>query len=364
MDGRGNGSGRHPPCRSWAVAVPSDEEGDEVDVGHELDELIDLIDRLRRDVGDAGDPGGPRPDPGVAGPGAGAAENRSIAGARAALAREQAHRVREGLAEVRERTRTLAEVNRAGQARRAVQDRPAATAAGSNVAPDPAPPAVAAAPMDALRAAARNLGNVTDAQGLAERVVAGALTSVPGADRAALHIAPPAGAAVRAASDPVAEEIEAAQTAAGEGPGIEVLESGGRVHVPDTAVETRWPDVVARAREAGVGAVLALDVSCAAVRGALVLYAARAEAFGAASRATATLFTDYVAVALAAQARIDAMTSALSSRDLIGQAKGILMARQGLDADGAFALLAQSSQQRNVKLVQVARELVGDALGG
>ena len=332
-----------------------------MDVGHELDELIDLIDRLRRDVGDAGDAGRPRPHSGVAGPGAGAAENRIIAGARAALAREQAQRVRDGLAEVRERTRTLAEVNRAGQARRAVRDRAGAT--GTD--PAPGPPAVAAAPMDALRAAARNLGNVTDAQGLAERVVAGALTSVPGAERAALHIAPLAGATtVRAASDPVAEELEAAQTAAGEGPGIEVLESGGRVHVPDTAVEARWPDVVARAREAGVGAVLALDVSCAAVRGALVLYAARAEAFGAASRATAALFADYVAVALAAQARIDAMTSALSSRDLIGQAKGILMARQGLDADGAFALLAQSSQQRNVKLVQVARELVGDALGG
>ncbi|WP_328309909.1 ANTAR domain-containing protein [Actinomycetospora sp. NBC_00405] len=341
-----------------------------MDVGHELDELIDLIDRLRRDVGDAGAAGGPRPDTGVAGPGAGAAENRSIAGARAALAREQAQRVREGLAEVRERTRTLAEVNRAGQARRGVQDRAAVTAAGSTVAPDPAsgPPAVAAAPTDALRAAARNLGNVTDAQGLAERVVAGALTTVPGAERAALHTAARAGATtvttVRAASDPVAEELEAAQTAAGEGPRIEVLESGGRVHVPDTAVEARWPDVIARARAAGVGGVLALDVSCAAVRGALVLYAARAEAFGAASRATAALFADYVAVALAAQARIDAMTGALSQRDVIGQAKGILMARQGLDADGAFALLAQSSQQRNVKLVQVARELVGDALGG
>lgn len=333
-----------------------------MDVGHELDELIDLIDRLRRDVGDAGDAGGPRPDPGVAGSGAGAAENRSIASARAALAREQAQRVREGLAEARERTRTLAEVNRAGQGRRAMQDR--AAAAGSEPAPAPVPPVVAAAPMDALRAAARNLGNVTDAQGLAERVVAGALTSVPGVDRAALHTAPRAGATpVRAASDPVAQELEAAQTAAGEGPRVEVLERGGRVHVPNIAVEARWPDVVARAREAGVGAVLALDVSCAAVRGALVLYAARAEAFGATSRATAALFADYVAVALAAQARIDAMTSALAQRDLIGQAKGILMARQGLDAEGAFALLAQESQQRNVKLVQVARELVGDALG-
>ena len=270
--------------------------------------------------------------------------------------------MREGLAEVRDRTRTLAEVNRVGQARRAVQDR--AAAAGS-VDAAPAAPAVAAAPMDALRAAARNLGNVTDAQGLAERVVAGALTSVPVAERAALHTAARGDAtSVRAASDPVAEELEAAQTAAGEGPRVEVLERGGRVHVPDTAVEVRWPGVVARAREAGVGAVLALDVSCAAVRGALVLYAARAEAFSSTSRATAALFADYVAVALAAQARIDAMTTALSQRDVIGQAKGILMAREGLDAEGAFAHLAQASQQRNVKLVQVARELVGNALGG
>ncbi len=346
-----------PPYRLGRTA-PSDEEGDDVDVGHELDELIDLIDRLRRDVSDAGDAGGPRPDPGVAGPGAGAAENRSIAGARAALARDQAQRVRDGLAEVRERARTLAEVNRAGQARRATQRRAAAGA-------DPAPQAVAAAPMDALRAATRNLGNVTDAQGLAERIVAGALTSVPGADRAAIHTAARAGATtIRVASDPVAEELETVQTDAGEGPRVEVLEGGTDVHVPDTAVEARWPDVVARARETGVGAVLALDVSCAAARGALVLYAARAEAFGVTSRATAALFADYVAVALAAQARIDAMTSALAQRDVIGQAKGILMAREGLDADGAFALLAQTSQQRNVKLVQVARELVGDAFVG
>jgi AmiR/NasT family two-component response regulator len=50
---------------------------------------------------------------------------------------------------------------------------------------------------------------------------------------------------------------------------------------------------------------------------------------------------------------------AIVSRDVIGQAKGILMARQGLDADAAFGLLRRTSQDLNVKLVDIAEALVG-----
>ena len=50
--------------------------------------------------------------------------------------------------------------------------------------------------------------------------------------------------------------------------------------------------------------------------------------------------------------------------DLLFNNAGAGGAREGIDADEAFTSLAQTSQQRNVKLVQVARELVGDALGG
>jgi AmiR/NasT family two-component response regulator len=47
----------------------------------------------------------------------------------------------------------------------------------------------------------------------------------------------------------------------------------------------------------------------------------------------------------------------VSSRDVIGQAKGILMQRQGITADAAFDLLRKTSQELNVKLVDVAQTL-------
>jgi ANTAR domain len=52
------------------------------------------------------------------------------------------------------------------------------------------------------------------------------------------------------------------------------------------------------------------------------------------------------------------MRAAVVNRDLIGQAKGILMERHRITADAAFALLAEASQHKNVKLTEVAAHLV------
>ena len=52
------------------------------------------------------------------------------------------------------------------------------------------------------------------------------------------------------------------------------------------------------------------------------------------------------------------LQDALESRDVIGQAKGILMAREGLDADEAFDVLRRASQRTNRKLRDVASDLI------
>jgi AmiR/NasT family two-component response regulator len=52
------------------------------------------------------------------------------------------------------------------------------------------------------------------------------------------------------------------------------------------------------------------------------------------------------------------MSQALASRDLIGQAKGILMAREGCSADQAFDMLRRASQRLNQKLRDVAEQIV------
>jgi len=51
------------------------------------------------------------------------------------------------------------------------------------------------------------------------------------------------------------------------------------------------------------------------------------------------------------------LRQALETRDIIGQAKGILMQRRGIDAEEAFDLLRRTSQDLNVKLSELARTL-------
>ncbi|OUM41814.1 ANTAR domain-containing protein [Arthrobacter sedimenti] len=56
--------------------------------------------------------------------------------------------------------------------------------------------------------------------------------------------------------------------------------------------------------------------------------------------------------------KVEHLTIALQSRDVIGQAKGILMERYGLTGEQAFELLTVTSSNTNTKLLQVAVELV------
>ena len=59
----------------------------------------------------------------------------------------------------------------------------------------------------------------------------------------------------------------------------------------------------------------------------------------------------------------DQLKEALRSRDIIGQAKGILMEREGVDDEGAFELLRQSSQAQNIKLRDIAKSVVETTRG-
>nr|WP_281376622.1 ANTAR domain-containing protein [Actinomycetospora corticicola] len=58
------------------------------------------------------------------------------------------------------------------------------------------------------------------------------------------------------------------------------------------------------------------------------------------------------------------LDQAVCSRDLIGQAKGVLMQRDGIGPDVAFDRLVAASQHTNLKLLEVARWLVEDAARG
>ena len=99
--------------------------------------------------------------------------------------------------------------------------------------------------------------------------------------------------------------------------------------------------------------------------GALNLYS-RQQSFDDNDERVATEFALQATVALAnarayekSQLLVTQLEQALETRDVIGQAKGVLMQRDGCDADEAFQQLVLISQRRNVKLRDIALEIVG-----
>jgi GAF domain-containing protein len=92
--------------------------------------------------------------------------------------------------------------------------------------------------------------------------------------------------------------------------------------------------------------------------GALSLYADQTAAFSEPHERVTVLLATFAALALAEAQRADQMHDALSNRDVIGQAKGVLMERHGVTAEAAFGVLSRVSQAENLKLTEIARRFV------
>ncbi len=145
----------------------------------------------------------------------------------------------------------------------------------------------------------------------------------------------------------------------GEGPCIRAAVSDLTVWIDDMRTETRWPNFAAAAADLGIRSMacffLYIDGDDSA---ALNLHSTEPAAFTAEARQLGELFAAHAATALGAIQEKQQLRAALGSRDIIGQAKGMIMERYRLDADEAFALLARLSQDTNTKLVEVATQIV------
>jgi hypothetical protein len=162
----------------------------------------------------------------------------------------------------------------------------------------------------------------------------------------------------------LAAALDQMQIDADEGPCLDAARAGRTFYAEDLLGDERWPVFAARGVEAGVRCVLAYSLS-ARHMSALNLYAALPSAFGAIDRGKGQLFATLARLALdsAETHEIDAaktagLTEALRTREIIGQAQGILMERERITADEAFGVLRRASQHLNVKLREVAARLV------
>jgi hypothetical protein len=228
--------------------------------------------------------------------------------------------------------------------------------------------AFAATTSELQASADRTGGDAAELEALLERLTVAAADSVPGADYVGITMVDPErGLISRAPSSPQIRELDRLQAELGEGPCVQASteDTSQVVLVEDFAHEQRWPRFTAAARARGVGGLLSYAAAPrGAVPAALNFYATRPATFDRASRAVAAMFATHAGVAIYGTQRIAHLRRALDSRDVIGQAKGILMERLGVDAEQAFHQLVRASQDTNLKLVDVARWLTQDTPGG
>jgi hypothetical protein len=224
-----------------------------------------------------------------------------------------------------------------------------------------------------LRAAAERLleqRSVRDLDETLSQIVSAAVNLVPSADAGGISMVEDGVVTSRNPTDPGVTELDRLQSELHEGPCISALEDpaeDGVILADDLAAEdaTRWPRFSPAAVASGYRSVLSTQLQAReGGRAALNLYAAGARAFDQDARQTAALFALQATMLLYGSEAVRGLNRAVESRDVIGQAKGILIERHGIDDTKAFQMLVSASQDTNIKLVEVARWLVSDTIAG
>jgi GAF domain-containing protein len=205
-------------------------------------------------------------------------------------------------------------------------------------------------------------GSVTDT--LAQ-VVELAVTTIDGCDFAGLFLLEKDVVTSPVHTDPVVDTIDALQHETGEGPCLDAVADRLIFYADDVADDPRWPRFGPQASAAGIRSVLALPLTTNGSLGALNLYARYPAAFGVVDRAKGVILASLAGLAVAAahshedeELRAANLNVALASREVIGQAQGILMERERISAAQAFDVLRRASQHLNRKLRDVAQDFV------
>jgi GAF domain-containing protein len=192
-----------------------------------------------------------------------------------------------------------------------------------------------------------------------DAIVSNAVTTVRPARHAGLIVMARGELIPQATTGSPPARLDQLQQESGDGPCVDAAQQQAVIRIEDTRYERRWPGFCAEAADLGVRSMLCVplrvDQRCL---GTLSLYAEDPSAFRDHHERTTALLATLAALALAGAQQADQLHTALRNRDVIGQAKGILMERHRLTADAAFSCLSQASQAVNMKLTAVALHLV------
>jgi transcriptional regulator with GAF, ATPase, and Fis domain len=166
-----------------------------------------------------------------------------------------------------------------------------------------------------------------------------------------------------ASSNGLPKKVDQIQSEVSEGPCIDAIKEHEVVQTGDLRNEKRWRNFSMRAYdETGVCSIVSIRLFIEEdTMGALNLYSSARDAFDDSDVALGSVFAAHASVAMSAARREESLKQKAESRDVIGRAKGILMARSAITDDQAFAMLKAASQRMNEKLRDVAQRIVEQA---
>jgi GAF domain-containing protein len=193
-----------------------------------------------------------------------------------------------------------------------------------------------------------------------------AVQAIRGCDAAGMTIVEDGKPVTAGASDGWVLEVDRHQYGSGEGPCLDALEKGKTQRSDNIPEDERWPAFAEQAQKTGLKSVLSSPLNERdTIHGALNMYSKDKSAFSETDDLLGGLFATQAWVAVANQQTLatalkltEHLQEALKTREVIGEAKGILMAQEGVTEDGAFEMLKRASQTTNVKLRDIAQELV------
>jgi GAF domain-containing protein len=198
-----------------------------------------------------------------------------------------------------------------------------------------------------------------------------AMETVPGSTGAGMTLVDDDGRRTSsAATDPRVESADALQYELDEGPCLAALAARQVMRSDDVGAEPRWPRWAVAASALGVWSCLSAPlVAGDRAVGAIKVYADQPGVFAAHDEQLLTMFAAQATILVVnvqaherAQRLSDGMRKAVRSRDVVSMAKGVLMARHGVDEDTAFGMLVALRGEGGAPLREAAQTVVQGAV--
>ena len=216
---------------------------------------------------------------------------------------------------------------------------------------------------ETLTQAAREINTPRDLGTTLQTIVDVAARSLPGIDHVGISLYHRNGEMeTKAATHNFVWLLDKLQHELGEGPCVHAIESSGLVRVEHAENDPRWPRFMKPAVAMGLRAQLGIRLYAdEATLGGLNMYSVEAETIDPGVEHLAELFADHAAIALGRSRREEQLHHAIATRQLIGQATGIIMERFGINETHAFDYILRASSHSNTKVRDIAQAFVDGA---